>query len=300
MANIKTKCGSVAFIGAPNAGKSTLTNNIVGAKVSIVTHKVQTTRTRITGIAMVDDTQIVIIDTPGIFKPKKRLDRAMVSSAWSGAEDADVVCLLVDASHPDKKDTKIIVETLKKHEKNCVLLLNKIDTVDKQQLLDIANKFWEEGIFTDIFMISATNSSGVDTFKEWLAGAMPESEYMFDPEHISSVPNSLLAGEVTREKIFLNVHEELPYALTVETESWEDFKNGDIKINQVIYVEKENYRSILLGKGGDKIKLIGKQSREELSQMFGAKVHLFIHIKVKANWQNDIERYQGMGLDFSS
>ena len=293
-----TKSGTVAFIGAPNAGKSTLTNALVGAKVSIVTHKVQTTRTRITGIAMIDDTQVVIIDTPGIFKPKKRLDRAMVSSAWAGSDEADFTCLLVDANHPEKKDTQIIVESLEKQGKKCVLLINKIDTVVKEQLLSITNDLWETGVFTDVFMISAKNESGLKEFKGWLADKMPEGEYMFDPDTLSNIPNKLLAAEITREKLFLNVHEELPYALTVETESWEDFKNGDIKLNQIVYVEKEGHRSILLGKQGDKIKQIGRQAREELAKIFGTKVHLFIHIKVKGNWQNDADRYSGMGLDF--
>ena len=296
--DIHTRCGTVAVLGAPNAGKSTLTNALVGAKVSIVTHKVQTTRTRITGIAMFNDTQIVIIDTPGIFKPKKRLDRAMVSSAWAGADDADIICVLVDATLPEKRDTQGILNTLKHRQQQGVLVLNKVDLVDKQALFDITQKFWDMGIFSDVFMVSAQTGSGIKSFKKWLASKMPESQYIFDPQDISNVPNRLLAAEITREKIFLNVHEELPYNLTVETENWQDFRNGDIKITQVVFVQKQGHRSILLGKQGDKIKHISTQARTELSKLFKTKVHLFIHIKVKQNWQNDSERYRGMGLDF--
>ena len=293
--NVSTKCGTVALIGAPNAGKSTLTNAIVGAKVSIVTHKVQTTRARITGIAMVDNCQIVLVDTPGIFKPRKRLDRAMVAAAWAGADDADVVCLMVDVSVPDKKDTMAIIESMQKQNKKCVLILNKVDLVQKEKLLELTAKFWDMGVFSEVFMLSAEKGSGIKEFEEWLADKMPESEYIFDPDDISTVPNRLLAAEITREKVFINIHEELPYSLTVETEYWEDFRNGDIKLNQIIYVEKEGHRAILLGKNGEKIKHIGKLSREELSDMFGAKVHLFLQVKVKKNWQNDSERYTGMG-----
>ncbi len=298
MTAFDTKCGTVAFLGAPNAGKSSLTNTLVGAKVSIVTHKVQTTRTRIMGIAMCDRSQIVIIDTPGIFKPKKRFDRAMVNAAWAGADDAHVICLLVDATMPNKRDTTVIVDTLKQHDKKAVLVLNKVDLVDKQSLFAITDKFWQMGIFTDVFMVSATQGGGIESFKKWLASRMPNGDYIYDPDDISNVPNRLLAAEITREKVFLNVHEELPYSLTVETEQWQDFRNGDIKITQVIFVQRQNHRSILLGKQGGKIKHIGKQARMELSALFDTKVHLFLHVKVKKNWQNDMERYQNMGLDF--
>ena len=295
-----TNCGSIALIGAPNAGKSTLTNLLVGTKISIVTHKVQTTRTRITGVAMFDDAQVVIIDTPGIFQPKKRLDRAMVSSAWSSVDDVDIVCFLIDVARYNNKDNEVIIENIKKQNKKCVLLLNKIDTIEKEKLLTITENLWEHNIFTDVFMISATKNSGIDEFIEWLKQNIPNGEYIYNPDHVSNIPNSLLSAEITREKIFLNIHEELPYSLTVETESWEDFKNGDIKLNQLIFVEKESHRSILLGKKGEKIKQIGKLAREELSSIFDTKVHLFIHIKVKPNWQNDIERYTNMSLDFSN
>ena len=295
----KTHCGTVALIGAPNAGKSTLTNLLVGAKVSIVTHKVQTTRTRIMGIVMAGDTQIILVDTPGIFKPKKRLDRAMVSAAWGGIEGADIVALLVDATTPDKKDTRAIIEEFKKSNKKCVLVLNKIDLIKRDRLLEISQLLWDEGVFTDIFMVSAEKGSGVNDFQEFIASKMPESEFVFDPEHLSDMPNRLLAAEVTREKLFINVHEELPYSLTVETEQWEDFKNGDVKINQIIYVQKESQRAIILGDKGERIKRIGRDSRKDLSEMFGTKVHLFLHIKVKENWQEDAERYIGMGLEYS-
>lgn len=294
-----THCGTVAFLGAPNAGKSTLTNVLVGTKVSIVTHKPQTTRTRITGIAMQDDAQIVIIDTPGIFKPKKRLDRAMVNTAWGGADDADVICVLVDATTPEKRDTQGIINTLKQRKQQVVLVLNKVDLVDKGCLFDSTQKFWDTQVFSDVFMVSAQNGSGIKSFKQWLASKMPQSAYIFDPQDISNVPNRLLSAEITREKIFLNVHEELPYNLTVETENWEYFRNGDIKITQIVFVPKQNHRSILLGKQGKKIKRISTQARTELSEIFDTKIHLFIHIKVKQNWQNDIERYQGMGLNFT-
>ena len=294
------KCGAVALIGAPNAGKSTLTNLLVGAKVSIVTHKVQTTRTRIMGIMMEGDTQIVLVDTPGIFKPKKRLDRAMVSAAWSGTDGADVICLLVDAMTPDKKDTQIIIDALKKEGRKAVLVFNKVDLILREKLLEISAKLWEEGIFTDVFMISSLKGSGVEGFKDFLTEKMPEADHVFESDNISDMPNRLLAAEVTREKLFLNVHEELPYALTVETELWEDFKNGDIKISQIIYVERESQRAIILGDKGERIKRIGRDSRIDLGVMFDTKVHLFLHIKVKENWQNDAERYISMGLNFSS
>ncbi len=298
--NMIKKCGTVALIGAPNAGKSTLTNLLVGAKVSIVTHKVQTTRTRIMGIVMVDNTQIVLVDTPGIFKAKKRLDRAMVSAAWSGTDGADIVCLLVDATHPDKKDTQIIIEALRREGKKCVLLLNKVDLVRREKLLETSSKLWEEGIFSDVFMISALKDNGIEAFKEFLVSKAPEQEYIFDSDNLSDMPNRMLAAEVTREKLFLNVHEELPYSLTVETEGWEDFKNGDIKISQIIYVEKESQRAIILGDKGERIKRIGRDARIDLGDIFDTKVHLFLHIKVKENWQNDAERYIGMGLEFSN
>ena len=294
------KCGTVAIIGAPNAGKSTLTNLLVGAKVSIVTHKVQTTRTRIMGIMMEGETQIILVDTPGIFKPKKRLDRAMVSAAWSGTDGADVICLLVDAMTPDKKDTQMIIDALKKEGRKAVLVFNKVDLILREKLLEISAKLWEEGIFTDVFMISSLKGSGVEGFKDFLAEKMPEANYVFESDNISDMPNRLLAAEVTREKLFLNVHEELPYALTVETELWEDFKNGDIKISQIIYVERESQRAIILGDKGERIKRIGRDSRIDLGVMFDTKVHLFLHIKVKENWQNDAERYISMGLNFSS
>ena len=295
-----TKCGTVALIGAPNAGKSTLTNLLVGAKVSIVTHKVQTTRTRIMGIVMEEDTQIVLVDTPGIFKAKKRLDRAMVSAAWSGTDGADMVCLIVDALTPEKKDTIEIIEALKKENKKVILVLNKIDLIKREKLLDISRTFWEEGIFSDVFMLSALKGSGIDSFKEFIATKMPEREHMFDADNLSDMPNRLLAAEVTREKLFINVHEELPYALTVETEQWEDFKNGDIKISQIIYVERESQRAIILGDKGERIKRIGRDSRIDLGNMFETNVHLFLHVKVKENWQDDAERYIGMGLEFSN
>ncbi len=299
MTTCNTRCGTIALLGAPNAGKSSLTNILVGAKVSIVTHKVQTTRTRITGIVMYDNTQMVIVDTPGIFKPKKRLDRAMVSTAWAAADSADVMCVLVDATSSDKRDTTGILDTLAQQNKTAVLILNKIDLVDKKSLFAMTEKFWQLGIFSDVFMVSATNGSGVPSLKKALASHMPTGEYMFDTDDISTIPDRLLAAEITREKVFLNIHQELPYTITVETEQWHHFRNGDIKITQVIFVQRQNHRSIVLGKQGRTIKHIGTQARTELSQLFDTKVHVLLQVKVKQNWQNDIERYHAMGLDFT-
>ncbi len=294
------KCGFAAVIGAPNAGKSTLINHLVGAKVSIVTHKVQTTRTRVLGIAVVDETQVVFIDTPGIFMPKKRLDRAMVGAAWQGAKDADLVLLLVDAQAGVTKDVAAIVEKLKGDKRQAVLVLNKVDGMKREKLLGLTATLNELYDFTDTFMISALNGSGTDDLMAFIVGKMPEGPWLFLDDQLSDMPQRLLAAEITREKLFLNVHQELPYALTVETETWKDTKDGGVRIEQTIYVQRESQRSILLGKGGSKIKTIGSAARQELSGMLDCPVHLFLFVKVRDGWQDDPERYKVWNLDFET
>lgn len=298
--DIKTHCGFVGLIGAPNAGKSTLLNQLVGAKVSIVTHKVQTTRNRIAGIVMRGNTQIVFVDTPGIFKPSRRLEKAMVDAAWQGAKDADVICLLVDAARSKiNEETASIIETLKKQNKKAVLLLNKIDLIDKTQLLDLAQSLNETGIFKETFMISAKNGSGVKDFLKYAENHMPKSPFLYDPDMITDLPMRLFAAEVTREKLFLQLQQELPYSIAVETENWEEFDNGDIKVSQVIYVMRDNQKAIVLGKGGSRIKKVGQAVRHELSELFESKVHVSLFVKTRQNWVEDPERYRDWGLDFN-
>lgn len=298
--DIKTHCGFVGLIGAPNAGKSTLLNQLVGAKVSIVTHKVQTTRNRIAGIVMRGNTQIVFVDTPGIFKPSRRLEKAMVDAAWQGAKDADVICLLVDAARSKiNEETASIIETLKKQNKKAVLLLNKIDLIDKTQLLNLAQSLNETGIFKETFMISAKNGSGVKDFLKYAENHMPKSPFLYDPDMITDLPMRLFAAEVTREKLFLQLQQELPYSIAVETENWEEFDNGDIKVSQVIYVMRDNQKAIVLGKGGSRIKKVGQAVRHELSELFESKVHVSLFVKTRQNWVEDPERYRDWGLDFN-
>lgn len=292
------KCGFAAVIGAPNAGKSTLINHLVGAKVSIVTHKVQTTRTRVLGIAVVDETQVIFVDTPGIFMPKKRLDRAMVGAAWQGAKDADLVLLLVDAQAGVTKDVAAIVDRLKEDQRQAVLVLNKVDGMKRDKLLVLTSALNDLHAFTDTFMISALTGSGTADLMAFIAGKMPPGPWLFMDDQLSDMPQRLLAAEITREKLFLNVHQELPYALTVETETWKNTKDGGVKIEQVIYVQRESQRSILLGKGGSKIKTIGTAARQELSAMMECPVHLFLFVKVRDGWQDDPERYKVWNLDF--
>lgn len=291
-------CGFVAIIGAPNAGKSTLLNQMVGSKVAIVTHKVQTTRARIRGIAIEGDTQIVFVDTPGIFKPKRRLDRAMVDAAWGGAGDADIVMLLVDAVHGRDSDVDRIIEGLQGQGRKAVLVLNKVDTVDREKLLKLAMRLNETDLFADTFMISALTGDGVDDLRRYIAARMPKGPWHYPEDQIADVPLRSLAAEVTREKLFLRLHDELPYSLTVETESWEQKKDGSIRIQQVIYVQRDSQKKITLGKDGQTIKTVGQLAREELQEMLDAKVHLFLFVKVRENWTDDRERYREMGLDF--
>lgn len=294
----ETRCGFVAIIGAPNAGKSTLLNQLVGSKVAIVTHKVQTTRARIRGIAMEGNTQIVFVDTPGIFKPKRRLDKAMVEAAWGGAGDADVVLLLVDAEYERAEDLERIIEGLKTQNRKAVLVLNKVDTANREKLLKLAARLNETNLFERTFMISALTGSGVDDLRRFLAGEMPFGPWHYPEDQAADVPLRSLAAEVTREKLFLRLHDELPYSLTVETEEWENRKDGSIRIAQVIFLERESQKKIALGKGGQTIKKVGQLAREELEEMLGCRVHLFLFVKVRENWSDDRERYREMGLDF--
>jgi GTP-binding protein Era len=300
-----SRCGFVALVGAPNAGKSTLLNALVGAKLSIVTPKVQTTRTRIRGVATEGKAQIVFVDTPGIFAPKRRLERAMVAAAWAGAADADLIVVVVDAAAaaeaggPDG-DTLRIVEGLRTAGRNAVLALNKVDMLKPPVLLGIAERLNREGIFTDTFMISALTGSGVADLKAHLASRLPEGPWLYPADQLTDMPERLLAAEVTREQLFLQLHQELPYALTVETESWEEFADGSVKITEVIYVERDNQKAIVLGKGGQRIKAVGAAARKELAAMLGRTVHLFLFVKVRERWREDPERYRLWDLDFNA
>ncbi|HYC05503.1 MAG TPA: GTPase Era [Azospirillaceae bacterium] len=295
------RCGFVALVGAPNAGKSTLLNALVGAKVSIVSPKVQTTRTKVLGIGMHGDAQLLFVDTPGIFRPKKRLERAMVAAAWGGADDADLVALLVDASRRDvDPDTLDIVARLKDAKRQAVLILNKIDLIPRENLLLLAERLNAEGAFTDIFMVSALTGDGVKDLLDAFAARVPEGPWLYPGDQLSDMPERLLAAEVTREKLFLQLHQELPYATTVETESWEEFQDGSVKISQTIYVQRDNQKAIVLGKGGSKVKAIGAASRKELEEMLDRRVHLMLFVKVRENWTDDPERYRQWGLDYNA
>lgn len=295
------KCGFAAIIGAPNAGKSTLVNQLVGAKVSIVSPKVQTTRTRVMGIVNKDNAQIVFIDTPGIFAPKKRLEKAMVSAAWGASKDAEHILLLVDAGHGKiNNDGRAIIARLKENNRKAILVLNKIDMVQKDKLLALVAELNAEGIFTDVFMISAKTGDGIEQLMKYLADKMPEGPWMFGEDQISDMPMRLLAAEITREKIFLQLGDELPYASTVETEKWEEFDNGSVKISQTIYVMRDTQKAIVLGKGGAKIKSIGESARRDLEEMLERRVHLSLFVKVREKWTDDPERYRDWGLDFNS
>ncbi len=300
MAAEPTRCGVVAVIGVPNAGKSTLVNQFVGAKVSIVTHKVQTTRSRIRGIAIVDTTQLIYVDTPGIFTPRRRLERAMVDAAWMGAADADIVVLVVDARPGVTDEVTHIVDGLNETNRPAVLALNKIDTVKRETLLALAAQLNADGRFDEIFMISALNGDGVDDLQAYLASKMPPGPWLFPEDQLSDLPQRLLAAEVTREKAYLYLHQELPYALAVDTEDWQDFKDGSVRVAQVIYVERETQKGIVLGKGGQTIKRIRSEAQQELSELLERPVHLFIHVKVRENWVNDPGRYREWGLRYDA
>ena len=295
-----TKAGFVALIGEPNAGKSTLLNRMVGAKVSIVTHKVQTTRARIRGVAMEGDSQIVFVDTPGLFKPRRRLDRAMVAAAWGGAADADIIVLLIEAHRGVTEGVERILENLPEVAtgRRVALVINKIDRVKSDVLLALTEKMNAGFPFEKTFMISAERGYGVDDLRQWLAAELPDSPWLYPEDQIADLPMRMIAAEMTREKLTLRLHQELPYQLTVETENWEERKDGSARIDQVIYVSRDGHKGIILGNKGETIKAISKASREELEEFLGRKVHLFCQIKVREKWLDEAERYSEMGLNF--
>ena len=300
MTDTQTRAGFVALIGEPNAGKSTLTNRMVGAKVSIVTHKVQTTRARIRGVALEGASQLVFVDTPGLFRPTRRLDRAMVAAAWGGAADADVVVLMIEANRGVTEGVERILEGLQdfgEHRK-IALAINKIDRIKSEALLVLSEKMNEAYPFVATFMISAERGHGVDALKEWLAGEVPEGPWLYPEDQIADLPLRMIAAEMTREKLTLRLHQELPYQLTVETEAWEERKDGSCKIDQLIYVMRDGHKGIVLGNKGETIKAVGKAAREELVEFLGRKVHLFLQVKVRPNWLEESERYDEMGLNF--
>ncbi len=293
---IKTRAGFVAIIGPTNAGKSTLLNRLIGQKISIVTHKVQTTRAMIRGIAVYDKTQIVFVDTPGIFRARHLLEKAMIQNAWEGAEEADQVLLVMDARRGKDEAIERILEGLEGKAKNVTLALNKVDTVKKPDLLKLAEEMNQAFPFADTVMISAQNGSGVMQLQRLLSKKMPISPFLYPEDQISDSPMRQIAAELTREKIFLRLHQEIPYSTTVETEKWEDKRNG-IRIEQTVYVTRENHRRIILGHKGENIRKIGQEARKELGEMMGCEIHLFLFVKVRENWQNDPERYTQMGLE---
>lgn len=297
----KNRCGFVGVIGAPNAGKSTLVNRLVGSKVSIVSPKVQTTRTRVMGIVNKGAVQIVFVDTPGIFQPKKRLEKAMVAAAWQSARDAEIIVLLIDAAKGKiGNDARAVIDRLKQTQRRALCVLNKIDLVKKEKLLKLAAELGGMSVFDDIYMISALTGDGTDRLMKDLAAKMPEGPWMFDPDQITDMPQRLLAAEITREKIFLQLGDELPYASAVETEKWENFDNGSVRISQTVYVMRDSQKAIVLGKGGSRIKKIGEAARLELEEILGRRVHLSLFVKVKEKWTDDPERYRAWGLDFDA
>ena len=309
-----TRAGFAAIIGAPNAGKSTLTNTLVGSKVSIVTQKVQTTRFPVRGVAIEGSSQIVLVDTPGVFKPRRRLDRAMVRAAWAGAEDADAVVHLVDvqgelaelagkakpADHRGVEDTRTIVEGLRASGAKAILALNKIDGVRRDQLLGLSKTLFDLGVYSEVFMISAATGAGVDDLKARLAALMPEGPWLYPEDQAADLPARLLAAEITREKLYLRVHEELPYAAAVETTAFTEQKDGSARIEQTIYVEREGQKPIVIGEKGQTLKWIGQKAREELTEILDRKVHLFLHVKVDPRWTEQRSHYSDVGLDFDA
>ncbi|MEM6304880.1 MAG: GTPase Era [Pseudomonadota bacterium] len=295
-----TRAGFVALIGEPNAGKSTLLNRMVGAKVSIVTHKVQTTRARIRGVAMAGQSQIVFVDTPGLFKPRRRLDRAMVVAAWGGAADADIVVLMVEAHRGETDGVARILEGLEEiaQGRKVALAINKIDRVEAPKLLGLTKALNERFAFAETFMISAEKGHGVEVLRDWLAGEVPEGPWLYPEDQIADLPLRMIAAEMTREKLTLRLHQELPYQLTVETESWEERADGSARIDQLIYVARDGHKGIVLGKKGETIKAVSRAAREELEEFLGRRVHLFCQVKVRPGWLEEAERYSQMGLDF--
>lgn len=295
----ETRAGFVALIGEPNAGKSTLLNRMVGAKVSIVTHKVQTTRARIRGVAMEADSQLVFVDTPGLFQPRRRLDRAMVAAAWGGAADADVVVLMIEAHRGMSEGVKAILDGLGDlGERRVALAINKIDRVKTDRLLTLTKEMNDAFAFEETFMISAEKGHGCDTLRAWLASAVPAGPWLYPEDQLSDLPMRMIAAEMTREKLTLRLHQELPYQLTVETENWEERKDGSCKIDQLVYVMRDGHKGIVLGNKGETIKAVGQAARAELEEFLGRKVHLFLQVKVRPNWLEESERYDEMGLNF--
>jgi GTP-binding protein Era len=295
-----TRAGFVALIGEPNAGKSTLLNRMVGAKVSIVTHKVQTTRARIRGVAIEGDSQIVFVDTPGLFRPRRRLDRAMVAAAWGGAADADIVVLLIEAHRGVTEGVEAILTSLSERtDRRVALAINKIDRVEAPVLLGLTQKMNDRFAFERTFLISAEKGHGVDDLRRWLAEQMPEGPWLYPEDQIADLPVRMIAAEITREKLTLRLHQELPYQLTVETEKWEDRKDGSTRIDQVIYVGRDGHKGIVLGRKGETVKAVGLAARTELEEFLGHRVHLFLEVKVRPDWQDEAERYRQIGLDWS-
>lgn len=313
MSDTQTKrCGFAAVIGSPNAGKSTLVNALVGEKVTIVTHKVQTTRFAVRGVALEGPCQIVLVDTPGVFAPKRRLDKSMVAAAWAGTEGADAVLHVIDAGararleHGGAKsgdrlmveDDERVIAGLKKAGRQAVLVLNKVDLIARDQLLAMSQELFGTGVYTDVFMISAKTGSGVAQLKSFLAGLMPEGVWHYPEDQVADLPSRILAAEITREKVYLRLHEELPYASMVETEVWKRLRDGSIRVEQSIVVERDSQKPIVLGKGGSAIKAIGEAARKELEDVLGCKVHLFLNVKVDPKWMNRRGNYSDVGLDF--
>ena len=294
-----TRAGFAAIIGEPNAGKSTLTNRMVGAKVSIVTHKVQTTRARIRGVAIEGDCQIVFVDTPGLFQPKRRLDRAMVAAAWGGVSDADVIVLMVEAQRGLTHGVQAIIQRLTDRPGNApvALAINKIDRVQSEALLALTRQLNEAFPFEKTFLISAEKGHGCDDLKSWIASQLPEGPWLYPEDQIADLPLRMIAAEMTREKLTLRLHQELPYQLTVETENWEERKDGSARIDQVVYVTRDGHKGIVLGHKGETIKAVSRAAREELEEFLGRRIHLFLTVKVRPNWLDEAERYSEMGLD---
>lgn len=295
-----TRAGFIALIGEPNAGKSTLTNRMVGAKVSIVTHKVQTTRARIRGVAMHGDAQLVFVDTPGLFRPRRRLDRAMVAAAWGGAADADIIVLLIEAHRGVTEGVERILEGLTEiaQGRTVALAINKIDRVKAEVLLALSEDLNVRYAFSNTFMISAEKGYGVDDLRQWLSTELPEGPWLYPEDQIADLPMRMIASEITREKLTLRLHQELPYQLTVETESWQEREDGSARVDQVVYVSRDGHKGIVLGNKGETIKAVGQTARVELEEFLGRRIHLFLQVKVREKWQEEAERYSQMGLDF--
>ena len=298
--NFPTRCGFVTLIGAPNAGKSTITNDFVGSKVSIVSPKAQTTRTMVKGIGVYENTQIIFQDTPGIFKPKRRLDRSMVASAWGGAKDGDILVLVVDAKRGFDNETRTIIDELNKQNREAVLVLNKVDMLSKEKLLPLSAELNAYGHFTETFMVSATTGENMDIFYKYLADNLPLSPWYYPEEQMSDMPLKLLAAEVVREKLFLMLQQEIPYSLTVEPELWQRRDDNSVRAEMTIYVEREGQKKIIVGQGGTMIKKIGEKARHELENMLDCRIHLFLFVKVRENWVNDPARYSDWGLNYNA